>query len=107
MYSVHVTFSCHKNVIYIVNLFSPFAMLCGSTDMLLSETCYYILVCKVLINGKKWEKKVIVENLIKFVLKGNYVLFVLYRKQLVRSFVKVICGVMDCIKLQVFLVLSA
>lgn len=55
----------------------------------------------------KNEKKVSVENWIKFVLKGNYVLFVLYRKQLVRSFVKVICGVMDCIKLQVFLVLSA
>lgn len=55
----------------------------------------------------KNEKKVTVENWIKFVLKGNYVLFVLYRKQLVRSFVKVIFRVMDCIKLQVFLVLSA
>lgn len=53
MYSVHVTFSCHKTVIYFVNLFSPFVMLCGSTDTLFSETCYYILVCKVLINGKK------------------------------------------------------
>lgn len=56
---------------------------------------------------KNEEKKVTVENWIKFVLKGNYVLFVLYRKQLVRSFVKVIFRVMDCIKLQVFLVLSA